>query len=350
MKIIENVLPKETQTKKEAIKMIKKCLAVTLAALIVTFNVLPAQAYTQLQTPVAVTATGTITGSTVAFAANVVTQGAGAPKTEIDFTNPSGVANSGDALKLRGGTNEVGGRVIIYTDNASLFTSQDHDPRVKKVGAVYKPTGLDGAGLIGQTEAGYVAALIWGVSTTPNVNAAYTFDGDLNDRIGEVYIVDKGHTFSFIGTDTPTDTQALYRKDGTVVTNATLEGVDANLNPIALYPQYFGTLGIGDANNWDLYDKIATDTSRAVVSQQLSKNIATIAFNIAPGTGTDAGFYVCNVPNLTTAPGNDSVIAKLGKSDGTAGTELYVNIGSVFTGLPAQAYSTTKLYVAIVQD
>ncbi len=338
--------PKE----KEVSKMKKLIIVCGVALLISGLNVLQAQAYTELQTPVAITASGAITGSTIAFAASIVSQVGSTPASQITFTSPSGVANSGQALKIRGGTNQVGGRVVIYTDNASLFTSQDHDPRVKKVGAVYKPTGIDGAGLVGETEAGYVAALIWGISTTPNTNAAYTFDSNLNSGLTDVFVVDKSHNFSFVGTGTPSDTQAMYRKDGTAVTNALTEGVDSNLNPVALYPQYFGTVGTGDANNWDLYDKINTDSTRVVVSQQLTKNIATIAFSIAPGTGADAGFYVCNLPNLTTVSTSDSVTARLGKADGTPGTEIYVNIGGVFTGLPAQNYSTNKLYVAIVQD
>ena len=350
--MIQKVVAVVTETlRKEVIKMktLKKIMAVTIIFMMaIGYSVTPAMAYVELKTPVSVTATGEIIGDTVAFDAQVVPQAGGSAQSEIDFSNPSGVANSGDALKIRGGTNVVGGRVIIYTDNASYFTSQDHDPRVKKVGLVYKPTGIDGAGLVGQTEKGYVAALIWGVSTTPNTPAAYTFDGDLNDKIGEVYIVDKGHTFSFVGIGTPTDTQALYRLDGTPVTNALLEGVDSDGNPVALYPQSFGTVGAG--TDFDLYDKIASDTSRVVVSQQLTKNIATIAYNIGPGTGANTGFYVCQMPNLTTTDGADFVSAKLGKTDGTAGTEIYVNVGGVFSGLPAQVYETNKLYVAIVQD
>lgn len=350
MKTIDTLVTKKI--KREVIKMIRKYLIVAITLVSFLANVVPpAHAYTQLQTPVSVTATGTLTGTTIAFAANVVVQATGTTAGQIDFTSPSGVANSGECLKIRGGTNVIGGRVIVYTDNASYFTSQDHDPRVKKVGAVYKPTGLDGAGLVGQAETAYVAPLIWGITTTPNVNSAYTFDGNLTDGIGEVYVIDRGHQWSFVPTGTPgLDTQAMYRKDGTAVTNAALEGVDASGSPIALYPQFFGAVGTGDANNWDLYDKIVSDTSRVVISEQLTKNIATIAYSISIGVDADAGYYICQVPNLTTAASSDSVKARLGKTDGTAGTEIYVPVGAVFTGLPAQAYTTTKLYVAIVQD
>lgn len=336
-----NNLTKIKKLKEEKITMIKKYLTVGVTLLTFLVHVLPAQAYTQLQTPVSVTATGTIDGVTIAFAAEIVSQGAGLHADTITFNTTSGIVNSGEALKIRGGTNVVGGRVIIYTDNASYF-SKDHDPREKKEGTVYRPTGSDGAGLVGQTEPGYVAALIWNVSTTPNTNAVWTPDGNLNDKIGEVYVVDKGHTYSFVGTGTPTDTQILYTKDGTPVPD--VQGaIDLKTGlKTPLYTQYFGAIG---TLNWDLYD-----SSGVVVSQALYKNITTIAYNIAPGTGVDAGYYVCNMPKISTANVEDMITARLGKVDGSAGTEIYVNIGADFTGLPAQKYETTKLYVAIIGE
>jgi len=115
MKIEKFVLPIENQPKKEAIKMVKKCLAVTLAALIVIFNVVPAQAYTVLDVGVTVSASGTLTGSTVAFTATVVNQADGLGSTLV-FPGPmssSGLTNSTKALKISGGTNEVDARIII---------------------------------------------------------------------------------------------------------------------------------------------------------------------------------------------------------------------------------------------
>ena len=350
MKTIGNVLSTETLNKKEAIKMIRKYLALMLAASIVIFNVLPAQAYTTLQTPVVVTATGTLTGATVAFTTTVVAQSTGTPGTQVDFASPSGLSDSEDALKITGGTNEIGARIIIYTDNATYFTT-GHDPRLKQDGVT--PSGIDGAGLVGQTEAGYVAGMFWGIKSgtnnDPNTNMNYVFvdpktpiDGNAGNS---VFVVDKGHTLSFIAgaVGSGLDNVALYKLDGTAVTNTSNDG---------MYPQYWDI---------DLYNSATVHTAATKVSPALYSSIATIAYSISAlaDTTTPANSsYVCNVSNLTTYDGvanstksGDYVTAKLAKyGAGTTDNFLYVYIGANFTGLPAQVYTTAKLYVAMVKD
>src|SRR3989338_6975789 len=108
MGIVKVILP--TVTLKEAIKMIKKCLCIALTVLTVTLNVVPAQAYTNLQTPVAISATGTLVGTTIAFSATLVAQGTGTVAATVDFTSPSGISHSGEAIKIKGGTNQVNSR------------------------------------------------------------------------------------------------------------------------------------------------------------------------------------------------------------------------------------------------
>lgn len=346
MEIVGVILP--TVTLKEAIKMIKKCLCMALTVLTVALNVVPAQAYTNLQTPVAISATGTLVGTTIAFSATVVAQGTGTIGSTVDFTSPSGISDSGEAIKIKGGTNLVNSRVIIYTENDLNTVLPNKAPTVNPA------TGADGSGLVGQTEPGYSVALFWGTTTgvnnDPNTNPDYVFDGNLNDGIGEVYIADKRHTHSYTGTsNTPyaanpapfntavgMDSNAMYTLAGAVVPNPASVAPDPGL-----YPQA-----------WDVnyYDKINTDSSRKIVSPSLYSTIATVMYSIITGSGTDATYYIGDVPKISTVSTSDSITARLSKTDSSAGGEMYVAIGGDFTGKPAQVYSTAKLTVAIVQN
>jgi hypothetical protein len=213
MKIRENVLPIETLTKKERIKMIKKCLAITLVALIVIFNVLPAYAYVNLKTPVQISASGTIEGLTVAFTATSVAQGTTTPEStgSITFASPLGLTDSGRALKIIGGTNEAGARIVIYTDNNLNTVAPEQAPTVNP------NTGIDGAGLVGRTDPALVAAMFWGVSSSangaPNTSVDYVFTNPSTPVEGSagnsVYIVDKRHTHSFTTVGSTLDNAVL---------------------------------------------------------------------------------------------------------------------------------------------
>lgn len=330
MKIWEIVLPKVTLTKKEAIKMIKKCLCMALTVLTVALNVVPAQAYTNLQTPVTVSATGTLVGTTIAFSATLVAQGTGTAATTIDFTTPNGISDSGEAIKIKGGTNLVNSRVIIYTEN-DLNTVPPN-----KAATVNPATGVDGAGLVGQTDPSFSVPLFWGTTTgvnnDPNTNPDYVFDGDLNDGIGEVFIVDKRHSASFTTVGSVLDNASLWTFAGISVPNTLNDG---------LYPQLW---------ELDLYNSATVHTDATRVSPSLYNTIATTMFGIATGGGSDLGFYVGSVPKISTVSTSDSITARLSKTDGTAGGEMYLAIGGDFSGKPAQVYSTAKLAVAIVQN
>ncbi|MDP3790168.1 MAG: hypothetical protein Q8R48_07195 [Candidatus Omnitrophota bacterium] len=350
------------KTKKEAIKMIKKCLAVTLAALIIIFNVVPAQAITYLPTQVAISATGILTGSTAAFTATLCTQATGTdiPSKVVPFgtvTNPTTLSDSGTALKFTAATNEVTGRVIIYTDNSSLL-GDNPSATPPTFGNPNPNTGADGAGMVGTTVTGYQVPLIWGVKSLangdPNTNMDYTFPTPADFLLGKgaVYIVDKRHTHSYTGTsNTPyASNPAPYNTAAGMDVNPmySLTGT-TNLNPSTadgLYPQAFAE---------DYYNLPAGSTGRVVVSQALYKNIATVVFGIGPGVDpafpTDAtkNIYVGNVPQVSDGTG--SVTVKLAKI-GTAAVDnyVYVYIGADFRTSPAQDYSTTKLYVGIIRD
>jgi hypothetical protein len=359
MKIEKFVLPIEDQLKKEAIKMIKKCLAITLAALIVIFNVVPAQAYTTLppgSTGVVITATGSIAGNVVAMTGSVVDQGTDAnPSSTITFPTPTAtLTDSNRAIKVTAGTNQVGARIILYTDNANYFPTkkQGVDPRY-----VYNPTdptvvygasGIDGAGLVGQTITGYIAGLALGIANAPGSNTDYTawaYDGTTGVLTNATWVVDKGHFASFAsGATAALDGKAMYKPNSAVNENAALVPAGSTLNwaTDGVYPQLWDV---------DLYDtqnvNPAAPGAAKVASEALYKNIATIAHSFSPGTGDNANNYVCS---LKTSAGAN-VIIPLAKSNGS-GTDkyLYINIAGVFAGLPAQAYTTAKLTVMFVQD
>ena len=348
---------------KEVSKMKKLIIVCSVALLVVGLNVMPAMAYTPIGTAVSISASGSAAGSSITFSATVLdasTGAVGTPAGAISFgtTSSTDLTNSGRVIKISGGTNEVDARIIIYTDNASNSTSPN------KVTAIDPNTGVDGAGLVGRTNAGYSVPLVWGIKSgsalDPNSNVAYTTDvavygattpavtlfskANLLAGLHCVYVVDKRHTQSFLpatvplnwvpGTLTTLDAATLYKADGTAITPSTAQQTDG------LYPQLWSE---------DLYDTNVVAT-RKVISEALYKNIATVAFSIAPGGTTDSENYVCVVPKLTTPSGADNVKARLGLI-GTAGTPgyIFVYIAGDFAGVPAQVYGTDKLTVEMVR-
>ena len=304
--------------------MKKILIAMIIGMLAIGFNAVPAEAYTVLDTLVSVSATGTLTGDTETFTVSVVAQGTGTAAT-LEFDSTSGAtADSGKALKIAGGTNEIDSRIIIYTDNNFNANVPDIDPA----------TGIDGSGLVGETNPGYTVALLWGVNSAadydPNSNVNYLFDGDTNDGVGEVYIVDTRHTHSFTTLSGTQDNAPMYTFTGTTNLNDPDDG---------LYPQRWDE---------DLYD--AASGAGNVISDALYKTIATVAFGLGAGDDVDTNNYNCRVPNLSTAAPDDNVKGLLNLLNGTPDKSLYVYIAGNFVGKPAQVYSTTKLNVAMVQD
>jgi len=335
---------KEKEVNKMKTKII--ALAVTVAVTLL-YTVTPAMAYTLIGTnAVSVSASGVLQGSTITFSGSVVDQSSGSnPSSSISFgtitTIPTDLTNSGRAIKVTGGTNEAGARIIILTDNANNTASPNKAPTVNP------DSGVDGAGLVGQSDPGYTVPLMWGMKSAadndPNSNIDYTSyftKSNLNSGLHCVYIVDKRHTKSFCQNQTtdPLDTALMYRSDGSPVSNPAKEGSKQEL----MYPQFFGNDGTTD---YDLYD--SATAPKTVISQSLYKNIATLAFGIGPG---GSGNYVCSVPKLSTSAYDDNVQASLGKI-GTTGTDqyLYIYIAADFTTVPAQTYSTAKLIVEMVK-
>lgn len=345
--------------------MIKKTLIVSALALLTIGlslgQAFAAQQYTVIGSPVAVTATGTLSGSVISMTAVVVTQGTGAGATRVEFVSPAAtVVNSGEALKITGGTADVDARIIIYTDNATYFTT-GHDPAVEA--STGRPTGIDGAGMPGASDAGFVAALIFGITSAadfdPNTNPNYTgfSQANLDAGINCTYITDLRHAYDFVTqalvdginarlpvttyTKDQIDNLTLYRTDGTAgPANANDEGT-------VTFPELAPTL-FGESL-WST----ASPSTRKLIREGLYRNIATVAYSIRepdPNITAEVGNYICQTAKMTTADPTDNVKARLARHGGGATDQyLYVPIGGVFTGKPWQAYTTTKLTVAMVK-
>ena len=380
-KFISKVL---NPTEKEVSKM-KKIMTVSIVALfVIALNASTGYAYSHLGTTTMVTisASGTLSGTVASIDGTVVDQGTADLNQALtaNFTSPSstGVANSSRAVRMSCGTNQVNSRIIIYTDNASYFPTkkQGVDPRFS-----YSPTdatvvtgasGVDGGGLVGTSVSGYVAALVFGISDTPGSNAtaysAWGFDGTTLTKAS--YLVDKSHFVSFVSgrTDlTPTqrtalDTQAMYAPAGnsgglypTQVTTAPYTYASAapidptkNLNITTadgLYPQYW---------DFDLYDTPSVDPANPgtakVVSEALYKNIGTVAFSFGAGNATYTKNYIATV---TASSGTQATIPLAVLPPPVSGGTvhyLYINMGGLFYGLPAQTYATGKLNVDFVTN
>ena len=360
-KFISQVL---NPTEKEVKKMKKILIVTTLVLFTVVFGLVPANAapatYTVIGSTVSVTATGSLTGTVTNMSLGLIVQNGTTVPTKIDFgTATAGVVNSGSALQVTGGTADVDSRIIIYTDNDSLF-STGHNPSVES--GTGKPTGLDGAGMPGTSEAAYVVPLLWGLTSgsdfDPNTNPAYTgfTASDLSGGTNCVYVTDLRHNYDFVTsqlvadinarlgttyTADEIDALALYYSDGSSgPTNTATEGA-------AGFPKLVPTLF-----KYSLYDSANTATHK-VIREALYRNIATIAYSIRmpdPSKSDETGYYICNTAKLTTSSGSDNVRAKLAKQGtGTTDAYLYVPIGANFTGFPWQTYTTTKLTVAMVK-
>lgn len=320
----------------------KKIMIVTCIILLaIGFNAVPALAYTNLGGAVTITATGTLAGDTKTFDAKVVNQGTdGTPGSSISFTSPNGITDSGKALRITGGTNEVDARIIIYTDNNSQFnvTTPEINPA----------TGADGGGLVGQSNKGYAVAMFWGMKSAadldPNTNSDYVFGNPAVPVDGGPgncnYIVDKRHTATYCTKSavvTSLDSMPMYPASGPDA------GTNLNTANDGLYPQL-----------WNIDMRTAASGGGTLIpeAQALYKNIATVAFNVGTGGTDDPYNYICTAPKLTTTASTDSVKARLLKLTGApSGSDayMYLPIGADFRGVPAQVYSTTALIVEMVQ-
>jgi len=266
-----------------------------------------AEAFTETgeKETIPVAATGSVTASTT-FDVVVVVQGTADTPGVLGWgAGGNSFRDSDEALKVTVDTNLAANRVITYTDNLGISASPQ--------ACLDTATGIDGGGLVGESDCSQTVPVLWVVKDT-NVNHAFT-TGTIGDD--EIFITDRAHVATFTPVDSALDNQSFVRCD---------DGVTpvANTNSNGLYPQFFGTAG---ANN-DLCD---SGDGTTVLSQELSKNIAVVAFGFL-GTGGTA-------PNTDTADPTDVVAMT---------SPIYMPVGADFSLAPAQTYSTNTLTVELI--
>ncbi len=283
-----------------------------------------ADAYTSklVSAPISVSASGVAESTT--FTTQIVQQNT--PDTPGTLSFGSGgntFRNSNAAIKLNVSTNVADNRVIIYTSNLSATASPKFCEDTAK--------GIDGGGLVGVTDCKQTVPLIWAigltgvtatstahVSTGTSANVAYAFTPTASGvgATNGVFVTDKAHVASFT-TNTTLDNAVMKKcSDGTPVTNTPGDGK---------YPQFFGSPGVDS----DLCDQQAP-TVKNVLSQELSKNIAVVAFGCSANT--------CNLPNLAAT--SSDIVQATGP--------FYLPVGADFRLAPAQNYSTNTLTVELV--
>lgn len=233
----------------------------------------------------------------VTFNAIMVAQGTDpAAAATLDFgSGGNAFRDSEEAVEITVDTNVAGNLVIIYTSNSAAGASPQYtgDPA----------TGQDGGGLVGVSDSSQTVPMAW-IMNDDNDDAV--FDGTL-DGTGETFFTDAAHSATFTTVNGTLDNQAMENcATNTPVTNTPGDG---------LYPQFFGADGLVSQ------DLCAAGTDN-VVSQELSKNIAVVAFGFNGAVGN-------TVSSQVTSP-------------------IYVALGADFTNAAAQAYSTNQLQVELI--
>ena len=264
-----------------------------------------ASAFTSKQkATIPVTASGIVTESTT-FNVAVVQQGSAADASgTVDFGSGGNTfRDSNAALKVTVDTNVPGNRVIIYTDNLGGAANPKFCANTS--------LGVDGGGLVGVSDCSSAVSLLWVVKDN-NTDHLFT-ESTVGDD--EVFMTDLAHVATFTQKGSALDNQPMARcAGGAAVTNTPNDG---------LYPQYFGAPG----QNLDL----CTPGTSTVVSQELSKNIAVVAFNFAGPNG--------NAANLSTPDPSDTI---------SVASPIYLPIGADFRTAGAQNYSTNTLTLELI--
>ncbi len=283
----------------------KRILAAVLGAATVFSLTVGAEAFTSKQkSTISVTASG-VTESTT-FSTAIVLQGTADTPATLSFgAGGNTFRDSGEAIRVNVNTNLAANRVIVYTDNLNAAAVPQ--------AALNTALGNDGGGLVGVTDRSQIVPMLWTVEDT-NVDHVFTtaIIGD-----DEIFITDRAHVATYTTAGSALDNQAMKRcADLVSVPNTTGDG---------LYPQFFG----GPAVNQDLCDQ--TSGLPIPQAQELSKNIAVVAFSFLGGIGT--------APNLLTPSPADSIAVT---------SPIYLPVGANFSTAPAQDYATSTLTVELV--
>lgn len=283
----------------------RRIFMAVLGAAAVCSLAVTAEAFTSKQkSTISVTASG-VTESTT-FSTAIVAQGTADTPATLSFgAGGNTFRDAGEAIKVTVNTNLAANRVIIYTDNLNAAAVPQ--------AALDTSLGNDGGGLVGVTDRSQTVPMLWVVADT-NVDHAFT-TATIGDD--EIFITDRAHVATFTPVGSVLDNQAMKRcADLVSVPNAAGDG---------LYPQFFG----GPAVNQDLCDQ--TTGATIPQAQELSKNIAVVAFSFLGANGT--------APDLSTPSPADSIAVT---------SPIYLPIGANFSTAPAQDYATSTLTVELV--
>ena len=325
-----------------------------------------------------------------ALSVTIVQQGTGGAVSVLDFpiTTADDLRDSGEALKVAIDTNLAANRLLIYTDN----TASSANPKCALL-----PAELDTArscsGLVGVSDQKTTVPLVWavgisGVTVDPlgrqNVLKAsstavdYSFTPTATGvgATNGVLVTDLSQraTFTAALTNLSTtdkqqmDTLAMRFCSPTNNPTGTVSNPDQTDETKAYYPQFFGAPNVdkdlcnngagavtiggigpiptcsGTAINVDCLkglDPAGTGNlvylSKVPFAEELSKNIAVVAFNCTR--------LECLVPNLTTTAVNDFYAVQVA----TAGTmALYLPMAADFRGSTGQDYATNTITLELV--
>ncbi len=306
----------------------KRILIALIGAAAVFSLAVHAEAFTsKAKSTISVSASGVTDSSSLAPIAVVAQGTADTPATLSFGTGGNTFRNSGAALKITVSSNAAGNRLIIYTDNLSATAS----PKA----AIDTGKGNDAGGLVGVTDPSRNVPVLWALNQT---NTIYNFTTAV---IGddEVFVTDRAHVRTFV-------TVVPGQAQNGVLDNLPTKMCDPTATPPVsvtntpndnLYPQYFGTLG----QNLDVCSNAASPVvingvtinpgAKIPQAEELSKNIAVVAFGFAGSTGT--------APNLSTPDPTDTI---------TLTSPFYMPLGADFRAAVAQNYATSTLTVELV--
>lgn len=255
----------------------------------------------------------------------VVVQGTADTPATLGFGtgNPNDLVDSEKSLRINVTTNVAGNRVIIFTNNLSATANPPPNPTFCDDTA----KGIDGGGLVGvgtPDNCKRTVPVIWAVADT-NVDYVFARHDSPPPALGAdngVFMTDRAHVRTFTGKSSALDNVATKFCDAA----ATHAVPPTNTTGDGLYPQYFGDVG----KNLDICR--ISDGTKIVEAEELSKNIAVVAFGFS---GT-AGFAA----NLATASTEDTI---------NVTSPFYVPMAADFRGASGNVlFGPNKLFVDLV--
>ena len=267
------------------------------------------EAFTPKQkSTLSVSASG-VTETTTFDASQVVVQGTANTPGTLEFgTGGNTFRDSERAIKVSVDTNVASNRIITYTNNLGAGANPKACLDTSK--------GVDGGGLIGVTDCQITVPLVWGVR---DENDDYAFTPRPLPGFGATnasFITDRAHVATFTDKGGALDNLAMKRcSDNVHVANTPNNG---------LYPQFFGSAG----TDLDLCRQ--SDGTKVLEAEELSKNIAVVAFSFLGTKG---------LATNTITPGDPAV-------DVTS--PIYVPFAADFRQAPAQSYATNTLTIELV--